>query len=62
MRLLRADSSARRNSVSRRLTGRFVETWQAEHPDGEVVESDLAADPSSCRQLPQFRFAMIWLM
>jgi FMN-dependent NADH-azoreductase len=43
MKLLRIDSSARRNSVSRQLTGKFVEAWKREHPDGEVVERDLAA-------------------
>ena len=42
MKLLRIDSSARRNSVSRQLTGRFVEAWQQEHPDGTVIERDLA--------------------
>jgi FMN-dependent NADH-azoreductase len=42
MKLLRIDSSARRNSVSRQLTQRFVETWKKEHPTGEVVERDLA--------------------
>jgi FMN-dependent NADH-azoreductase len=42
MKLLRIDSSARRNSVSRQLTGRFVEAWQKEHPDGTVIERDLA--------------------
>jgi FMN-dependent NADH-azoreductase len=41
MKLLRVDSSARRNSVSRHLTGRFVEAWQLEHPDGTVMERDL---------------------
>jgi len=43
MKLLRIDSSARRNSVSRQLTGRFVEAWQHEHPEGTVIERDLAA-------------------
>jgi FMN-dependent NADH-azoreductase len=42
MKLLRIDSSARRNSVSRQLTERFVETWKKENPAGEVVERDLA--------------------
>jgi len=41
MKLLRVDSSARRNSVSRQITQRFVETWQQEHPQGEVMERDL---------------------
>jgi FMN-dependent NADH-azoreductase len=42
MRLLRIDSSARRNSVSRQLTSQFVETWKKENPKGEVIERDLA--------------------
>jgi FMN-dependent NADH-azoreductase len=42
MKLLRIDSSARRNSVSRQLTQRFVEAWQKENPSGEVIERDLA--------------------
>ena len=45
MKLLRIDSSARRNSVSRQLTARFTEAWQQEHPDGTVIERDLAATP-----------------
>jgi len=42
MKLLRIDSSARRNSVSRQLTQKFVEAWKKEHPTGEVIERDLA--------------------
>ena len=42
MKLLRIDSSARRSSVSRQLTQRFVETWNQEHPTGEVIERELA--------------------
>ena len=42
MQLLRTDSSARRNSVSRQLTSRFVETWKKEKPKGGVIERDLA--------------------
>jgi FMN-dependent NADH-azoreductase len=42
MKLLRIDSSARRNSVSRQLTHRFVESWKKENPTGEVIERDLA--------------------
>ena len=45
MKLLRVDSSARRNSISRQLTGRFVEAWQKEHPEGEVIERDLSTTP-----------------
>ena len=43
MKLLRVDSSARRSSVSRQLTSRFVEAWQRQHPDGQVTERDLAS-------------------
>jgi FMN-dependent NADH-azoreductase len=42
MKLLRIDSSARRNSVSRQLTQLFVETWKNEISMGEVIERDLA--------------------
>ena len=42
MKLLKIDSSARKNSVSRQLTARFAEEWQREHPEGTVVERDLA--------------------
>ena len=42
MKLLRIDSSARGNSVSRQLTQKFVETWKKENPSGEVIERDLA--------------------
>jgi len=42
MKLLRIDSSARVNSVSRALTAQFVETWREQNPDGEVIERDLA--------------------
>lgn len=42
MKLLRIDSSARRNSVSRQLTQAFVQTWKKENPAGEVIERDLA--------------------
>ena len=41
MKLLRIDSSARRNSVSRQLTGHFVEAWRHENPTGTVIERDL---------------------
>lgn len=43
MKLLRIDSSARRNSVSRQLTAKFVEHWRKENPEGEVIERDLVA-------------------
>jgi FMN-dependent NADH-azoreductase len=42
MNLLRVDSSARTSSVSRALTDSFVAAWKKEHPEGEVVERDLA--------------------
>jgi FMN-dependent NADH-azoreductase len=42
MTLLRIDSSARRNSVSRQLTQKFVEIWKKANPAGEVIERDLA--------------------
>ena len=45
MKLLRIDSSARRNSVSRQLTQRFVESWKKENSTGEVVDRDLATTP-----------------
>jgi FMN-dependent NADH-azoreductase len=42
MKLLRIDSSARKNSVSRQLTADFVKSWRKRHPDGEVIERNLA--------------------
>jgi FMN-dependent NADH-azoreductase len=42
MKLLRIDSSARGNSVSRQLTQKFVDAWKNENPTGEVIERDLA--------------------
>ncbi len=42
MKLLRIDSSARRTSVSRQLTSKFVDSWKKENPTGEVVQRDLA--------------------
>jgi FMN-dependent NADH-azoreductase len=45
MKLLRIDSSARRNSVSRQLTEKFVETWKKQNPTGDVIERDLATTP-----------------
>lgn len=43
MKLLRIDSSARRNSVTRTLTQRFVDTWKKQHPAGQVIDRDLSA-------------------
>jgi len=42
MKLLRIDSSARKNSVSRQLTAEFVQSWSTQHPGGQVAERDLA--------------------
>jgi FMN-dependent NADH-azoreductase len=42
MKLLRIDSSARKNSISRQLTAEFVQSWRKQHPGGQVVERDLA--------------------
>lgn len=42
MKLLRIDSSGRRNSISRRLTEAFVMAWQAENPSGQVITRDPA--------------------
>ena len=40
--LLKLDSSPMgERSVSRKLTGRFAETWLRAHPDGRIVERDL---------------------
>lgn len=47
MKLLRIDSSARATSVSRELTTVFTELWKAKHPEGEVVERDLASSAFS---------------
>lgn len=42
MKLLRIDSSARGNSVTRKLTAKFAETWKKENPGGQVIARDLA--------------------
>jgi FMN-dependent NADH-azoreductase len=42
VKLLRIDSSARRHSVSRQLTQKFVDTWRKENPAGIVIDRDLA--------------------
>jgi FMN-dependent NADH-azoreductase len=52
MTLLRIDSSARRNSVSRQLTQAFIETWKKENPAGQVIERDLGR---SGRRAPTHR-------
>lgn len=41
MKLLRIDSSARQNSISRQHTAKFVEEWRKEHTDGQVIERNL---------------------
>jgi FMN-dependent NADH-azoreductase len=43
--LLHLDASARRNSLSRRLSGAFAQAWRAGHPDGRYTYRDLAVDP-----------------
>jgi FMN-dependent NADH-azoreductase len=43
--LLHLDASARRNSLSRRLSAAFAESWRAAHPGGAYTYRDLAADP-----------------
>lgn len=44
--LLVLNSSARvTRSITRRLTGRFVERWQARFPGGEVIDRDLGVSP-----------------
>jgi len=45
MTLLRIDSSARQRSVTRLLTGHFVDIWRRSNPSGAVVERDLATTP-----------------
>ena len=40
--LLVVNSSPRTNSVSRKLTQKFVEDWTAQLPEGDVVHRDLA--------------------
>jgi len=42
MKLLQIDSSARRNSVSRQLTEKFVHAWKKQNPAGHMVKRDLA--------------------
>jgi FMN-dependent NADH-azoreductase len=39
--LLAVNSSPRSNSVSRKLTQKFVEDWKIQVPDGQIVERDL---------------------
>ncbi|GGG79755.1 FMN-dependent NADH-azoreductase [Edaphobacter dinghuensis] len=45
--LLHLDSSPLESSISRELTREFVKTWKAAHPDGAVIERDLAANPAA---------------
>ncbi|MFI7502412.1 FMN-dependent NADH-azoreductase [Streptomyces sp. NPDC049687] len=43
--LLHLDSSPRRGSVSRQISGEFAEAWRKANPEGTYVYRDLAADP-----------------
>jgi FMN-dependent NADH-azoreductase len=43
MKLLRIDSSARRSSVTRKLTAQFTEAWKKENSGGKVTERDLTS-------------------
>lgn len=45
--LLHLDSSPLESSISRELTREFVKTWKAAHPDGAVIDRDLAANPAA---------------
>jgi FMN-dependent NADH-azoreductase len=42
MKLLQIDSSARSDSVTRRLTAKFAEDWKTNHPTGELMYRDLS--------------------
>src|SRR5690242_19152386 len=43
--LLHLDSSHSADSVTRKLTALFVETWRCAHPTGEYRYRDLITDP-----------------
>lgn len=43
--LLHLDSSPRRGSISRRISGEFAETWRKADPEATYVYRDLAASP-----------------
>jgi FMN-dependent NADH-azoreductase len=43
--LLHIDSSPRKSSTTRQLSGRYAERWKRAHPTGTVVYRDLAVDP-----------------
>jgi FMN-dependent NADH-azoreductase len=45
MKLLRIDSSARGNSVTRKLTAAFTDAWKTQHPGGSVIERDICSFP-----------------
>jgi FMN-dependent NADH-azoreductase len=47
MKLLRIDSSARRESVSRQLTSEFTALWKRENRGGVVMERDLSRESFS---------------
>lgn len=45
--VLHINSSVRSNgSISRQLTGEFIAQWKKSHPDDDIVERDLAANPT----------------
>jgi FMN-dependent NADH-azoreductase len=44
MKLLKIDSSGKKISTSRELTAEFVKLWMEKHPEGEVIERDLALE------------------
>jgi FMN-dependent NADH-azoreductase len=44
--LLHLDTSPLASSISRELTREFVSNWKASHPEGQVIDRDLAADPA----------------
>ena len=45
MKLLRIGSSARGNSVTRKLTAAFTDVWKTQHPGGSVIERDACSFP-----------------
>lgn len=43
--LLVLDTSPRKDAISRRLTQKFVDEWQARNPGGSVLHQDIGAEP-----------------
>jgi FMN-dependent NADH-azoreductase len=43
VKILRIDSSARHDSISRQLTSTFIEAWKLKHPLDEIKQRDLAS-------------------